>query len=65
MTVCQPADEVERSLVEYMCATVLTEEVVERIVADVTAEIEHAVAAPSESTALETELVQLRSEQKK
>jgi site-specific DNA recombinase len=65
VTVCQPADEVEGALVEYMCATVLTEEIVERVVADVTAEIERAIAAPSESTALEVELAQLRSEQKK
>ncbi len=65
VTICQPVDEVEGALVRYMCATVLTEEVVDRIVADVTAEIERAVAAPSESTALETELVQLRVEQKK
>ena len=52
VTICQPVDEVEGALVGYMCATVLTEEIVERIVADVTAEIERAVAAPSESTAL-------------
>jgi site-specific DNA recombinase len=65
VTVCQPADEVEGTLVQYMCATVLTDELVERIVADVTAKIERAVAAPSESTAMEAELAQLRSEQKK
>jgi hypothetical protein len=65
VTICQPADEVEGALVEDMCATVLTDEIVERIVADVAAEIERAVAAPSESTALEAELAQLRSEQRK
>jgi hypothetical protein len=65
VTICQPTDEVEGALVAYVCATVLTEEIVDRIVADVTAEIERAVAAPNENAALETELAQLRAEQKR
>ncbi len=65
VTVCQPVDEVESTLVQYMAAKVLTEAVAERIVADVTAEIERALATPNENSTLEAELAQLRAEQKR
>jgi hypothetical protein len=65
VTLYQPIDEVNGALVDFLKASVLTETVVARVIAEVKAQVEGELSAPADTGAAEQELAKLRTEQKR
>jgi site-specific DNA recombinase len=65
VTLYQPIDEVNGALVDFLKASVLTESVVARVIAEVKAQVEGELSAPADTGAAEQELAKLRTEQKR
>jgi hypothetical protein len=63
-TVCQPVQEVDGALLDWVRG-ILTEMLVVDIVGSVRAELEHETAVPTDLAALEAELARLRTEQQR
>jgi hypothetical protein len=61
----QPIDEVNGALVDFLKASVLTERVVSQVIADVKAQVEQELSAPSDTSGAEQELAKLKAEQKR
>jgi hypothetical protein len=64
VTVCQPVQEVDGALLDWVRG-ILTETLVVDIVGSVRAELEHETAVPTDMAALEAELARLRTEQQR